>query len=358
MAVFASALFESEQQVHEIRNALQTLLREGDADVAAERLFMAIEALAELGHPVADLCREATLDSMIVHGWDELAYEVARADSHGRTITAIGVDLSSAGDDTPGEDGTCEPCLETSFYSDHAFAFSTATRGEIVAGYSASSSEWAGAFETIDGTIRIEGLGELHAAALRLQAECRMGDNLDGADHDAMLVAAALIAVRVHQAMREMVLAYGLPRPMAMLVGSNESYPFFDAPVVATPEYVEHCLGDWDEPAEADVDEAAYGSLTDPRAHAHLELPEALEDDANEPAAEVVAFPATSPDYPVATEHDDETDGSDNSEAPVSTGALLRRNLREMAAEAPAEAPAEPEAKRSGMFSRFMRRAG
>src|SRR3546814_13801034 len=44
------------------------------------------------------------------------------------------------------------------------------------------------------------------------------------------------IAVLVHLAVRDTALERGLPRRLAVLVGSNESYPFFDAPVIPATE--------------------------------------------------------------------------------------------------------------------------
>ena len=50
------------------------------------------------------------------------------------------------------------------------------------------------------------------------------------------MLGASYIAVLVHLAVRETALRHGLPRPLAVLVGSNESYPFFDAPVIAASD--------------------------------------------------------------------------------------------------------------------------
>jgi hypothetical protein len=237
MPMFASALFENEQETDQILHLIEELLRDGEADLAAERLEVGLEALEELGHPIAGYCRAVPVDHIELLGWDLLAERLAALDQSGVPITAIGIDLSCHGENLADANGHFEPYLETNFYSDHSFPFSAATRYELIDSYTTSSCPWQGAFVDIDGTITTRGLDELNAVVNELEHACRTGHTDNGMDHDAMLIASAFLAVRLHQAVKAKIAADGLPRPLTVLVGSNESFPFFDAPVVTREEY-------------------------------------------------------------------------------------------------------------------------
>ncbi len=255
MPNFASALFENEQQVREILFTMEALLREGDADEAALRLELAIEALEELGHPIAGLCHETPLNRVDVKGWEALHQRVQELNQNGAPITAVGIDISVHGDAVVRADGAIEPFLETNFYSDAAFDFTNGTRVDLIEGYSGSASAWQGCFVEIDSIVSIAGLGRLNAELRRLEAECRTGEHTDALDHDALWVGSAFLAVRVHQAMRECIIEWGLPFPMTVLVGSNESYPFFDAPVITRDEFSPDEMIDWADGAVNMVEE-------------------------------------------------------------------------------------------------------
>jgi hypothetical protein len=237
MPMFASTLFENEQQTDQILHLIEELLRDGEADLAADRLEFGLEALEDLGHPIVGFCHAVTVDHIELLGWESLQERLATLDSKGTPITAIGIDLSCHGDPAPDALGHFEPYLESNFYSDQAFPFSTANRAELLIGYGTSHNAWQGSFEDIDQSITTRGLDELHAAVSDLEHACRTGRNNNGLDHDAMLIGSAFLAVRLHQAVKARILADGLPRPLTVLVGSNESFPFFDAPVITRDEY-------------------------------------------------------------------------------------------------------------------------
>jgi hypothetical protein len=237
MPMFASTLFENEQQTDQILHLIEELLRDGEADLAAERLEVGLEALEDVGHPIAGFCRAVTVDHIELLGWDRLAQRLSELDARGAAITAIGIDLSCHGDASPDALGHHEPFLETNFYSDQNFPFSACSRNELLAGYETASNGWQGGFEDIDQTIATRGLDELNAAVAELEHACRTGQNDNGIDHDAMLIGSAFMAVRLHQAVKARIMADGLPRAVVVIVGSNESFPFFDAPVITRDEY-------------------------------------------------------------------------------------------------------------------------
>jgi hypothetical protein len=69
--------------------------------------------------------------------------------------------------------------------------------------------------------------------AVQQAGRSRGGDNAEG---DAHALAAAIAAILLHLAVKRTIEQRGLPRRLAVIVGSNEDYPFFDAPVVTYDE--------------------------------------------------------------------------------------------------------------------------
>jgi len=345
MPAFESALFASEAEIRQVGAALETLLREGEADEAAQRLEWALDALAELDHPIVPLCRALPVSAIIVEGWDQLAYRLAALDKPGKPVTAIGIDLSWPGHVglIPDEEGRLDPHIETNFYSDAAFPFSTSGREELLAAYGTYGTPWQGGFEDIDSTIAFAGMEHVQGAAYGLDLRCRsnpVDETLTPADHDAKFVGMTFVAVRIHQAVREMVLSHGLPRPLTVMVGSNESYPFFDAPVITADEYRmirPDSAEEWPGASLAEPDfasESFDGEL----------LAYKVEDQVGGPEVEPEAMEAAE-------------DSVDARLAELVSGAALRRGLRDRAAEAPAEEEAsEQAASGGGMLARLFRR--
>lgn len=235
--MFASNLFRDEAELRQFCDDVQQDLRDGRAPDAAERVAFALGVLEEFGHPIVDLCRAYPAERIHVDGWDQIAARLDALDQPDKPITAIGIDLSCHGDVFADSDEAVAPYLETNFYSDGAFPFSTADRQTLCAGYEGSSARWQGIFEDIDGTIGISGIGRLSFAIDELERQHRILVSGDAVGSDAMVIAMAYRAVAVHQAVQSMVDAHGLPRPLTVIVGSNESYPFFDAPVITSGEY-------------------------------------------------------------------------------------------------------------------------
>ena len=237
--MFASNLFRDDAEVRQFCDDVQQDLREGRASDAAERVAFALGVLEEFGHPVVELCRSYPAERIRILGWDQIGARFEALDKPDQPITAIGIDLSCHGDALADSDDALAPYIETNFYSDSAFPFSTADRATLCAGYENSSARWQGNFQDIDGTIMISGIGRLSFAIDELEQQHRIQNSDDAVGSDAMFIATAYRAVAVHQAVQAMVDEHGLPRPLAVIVGSNESYPFFDAPVISFLECLE-----------------------------------------------------------------------------------------------------------------------
>jgi hypothetical protein len=236
MPQFASALFENAQQTDEILDAIEDHLRHGETDLAADLVAMALDALEDQGHPIAGFCHAVPVSSVELLGWEAIAERLWSQAQAGCEVSAISIDLSRTEEPEPDQFGHFEPLVETRYYSDASFQFSSASRATLNSAYSDQGSAWLGRFDHSDTTITIRGMDELNAAIEQLHSECADNDNADSLDHDAFLIGSAFLAVRLHQAVKAKIIADGLPRRMAVLVGSEGVFPHFEAVVFTRDE--------------------------------------------------------------------------------------------------------------------------
>lgn len=223
---------------NEFRQAIETLLREGNADHAAKWLKSRLEALCGDGLPLPARFLAVTAADLTVTGWENIGNRLMRLDAAGSPITAIGINLRGPGHIgfAPDASGLTGPHLETNFYTDEAWPFSHCDRAGLLVGYERGTARWTDHFVEIDNSIGIGGIDDLHGAVLLMEQRCRPGGNATNTEHRAYMLGASYLAVLLHLAVRDTALQRGLPRALAVLVGSNESYPFFDAPALAAPE--------------------------------------------------------------------------------------------------------------------------
>lgn len=237
--MFASTLFADDGDRRDFERRVESLLREGHADDAARIVEAALGELARTEHWIAPMCLGCTVEDIELVGWDRLAERIARIGEANGPITALGIDLRWPGRIDPDAEPLLEPALETNYYSDASFGFSSSSRDALLAGYRPSGCEWAGGFEDIDSVIELRGLGQIYGAVAPLLERLRGQPGDDPTESDAMRLGALFVAVRVHQAVLRAVATRGLPQPLTVLVGSNESYPYLDAPVVSFAESAE-----------------------------------------------------------------------------------------------------------------------
>lgn len=235
-----TSIFGSVAARDEFLKELQGLMRSGAAETALERARAKLGEVECANRRLVALAMESDFHGIALKGWHELGarFEELDAGTPEEPITALGIDFSWPGHTgiKPGADGKLAPHIETNYYADlPALAFSASGREALLSGYSAYGSEWQGAFKDIDGLIEVEGLEALYGAVQ--QADGDRGK--DDADGDAHALAAAISAILLHLAVKHTVERRGLPRPLAVIVGSNEDYPFFDAPVVTYDEAAE-----------------------------------------------------------------------------------------------------------------------
>lgn len=224
----------------EFRHAIETLLREGNADQAAKWLKSRLQAVCGDGLPLPERFLAVSPADVTVTGWEDIPSRLKRLDAAGSPVTAIGIDLSDPGHIglAPDPSRLMPPHIETHFYTDEAWPFSRSDRAGLLKGYEGGAARWTGRFADVDDTIAIEGVDDLYGAVFALEHRCRAPGNVTDTEDRAYMLGASYIAVLVHLAVRETALRQGLPRPLAVLVGSNEFYPFFDAPVIAASEAV------------------------------------------------------------------------------------------------------------------------
>lgn len=210
----------------QFRHAIESILRAGDADQAASLLKAELGYMCGEGQPLPARFRFIAAPELEVTGWERLIERIGELDSPGDPITAIGIDVCGM---QAGFGGAPTLAFETTYYTDQAWGFSHADRDGLCAGYNGTTNAWQGAFEDLDDTLRVAGLDDLNAVIAALEHHCRSGAATTE-EQRAFVVGASYLAVLIHQAVRDKVASEGLPRAMAVLVGSNEAYPWFEAP--------------------------------------------------------------------------------------------------------------------------------
>lgn len=223
------------QREDDFRQSIETMLRQGDADLAAARLQPLLEPLCGEGLPLPARFATVSASDLAVTGWDAVLARIADFDAAGTVITAVGADLSAPVHFgiAPDDQGLLDPIVETNFYTDAAWAFSQCDRDALLGGYTAYGCEWQGGFEHIDDCLRVTGVADLYGAVVALEERVRGAGPASEDERSAHLLASSLFAVLFHQALRDTVPDALAARNTAVVVGSNESFPFFDAPAVA-----------------------------------------------------------------------------------------------------------------------------
>ncbi len=221
----------------EFRWEIEMYLRVGKADDAANRLKTLMEGFCGPGRPLPARFLTIGPEDVELDGWNNLPQAIEEYDKRGNNITAIGIDFSSPSHlgSFPDENGLLEPHIETNYYTDFVeWPFSTSDRTGLLGCYQSNISrwlgkpKWVGHFEELDDTISVKGIADLYGAVYRIN---RTNPTTD--EQQARVLGACYVAVLVHLAVRDFAPRNVLPRPMAVIVGSNDDYPFFHAPAFA-----------------------------------------------------------------------------------------------------------------------------
>ncbi len=225
------------QAEDDFRIEIETLLRGGQADEAAHRLRGLLEGLCGPDRPLPARFLTIGARDVVLGGFSDLAAGIEAYDRQGKRITAIEISFSSPSHRrrVPDEHGYLDPHMETGFYCDDAdYPFSTLDRASLLHCYAPNrgkwlgNAKWQGAAEDVDDVITVTGIGDLYGAVFRLTKSGSGADEQQG-----RVLGACYLAVLVHVAVRDCAALHALARPMAVIVGSNQDYPFFNAPAVA-----------------------------------------------------------------------------------------------------------------------------
>ena len=222
----------------DFRRSIENRLREDQAAAAEERLRRLIAPYAVPGGLLPERFLTVTAAELVLTGWEDLPAVLESHDRPGRPVTAISITFGWPGEDVPqpDADGRLSPIIETSYYNDDAFPFSKSMRNDLLEGYSYHGCSWSADCDASDSTVGLTGVEDLCGALARLEAELLASEEPDEDGIRAGSLGACLLSVLLYQTVRERVNRYPLPRPLCVMAGSNDVYPYFDAPVVGMPE--------------------------------------------------------------------------------------------------------------------------
>jgi hypothetical protein len=226
----------------EFRRSIETLLRRGQADEAARRLRSLLNSYAGEDGILPERFLQVSASDVRLEGWERLDERLREYDRPEMPLSAISIDiLDPQGVGVrPDAQGCLKPVMETSYFSDSAYPFSEASRDDLLDGYCSFGCEWQGNFENVDTTISVEGIDDLYGATVGLENKVASSTRIEPAEVEAGSVGSCYLAVLIHQAIRDAAREKGLPRPICVLSGSNDAYPFFDAPAMT----IDECLQD------------------------------------------------------------------------------------------------------------------
>jgi hypothetical protein len=240
----------------DFRRSIEAKLRVGQADEVIERLrgLLAPYAGPEGMLPDRFLTVEAT--DLSLSGWNTLGPAVGRHDRPGYPVTGLSIAFGWPGENAPQPDaeGVLRPHVQTSYFTDTAFPFSRSALEDLLDGYSLYGSSWSGDSVATDVTLSLEGVDDLHGALARLEAQLLASEEPDEEGIRAGSLGACLLSTLLVQAVNQRIEQDGLPRPLCVMAGSSDVYPYFDAPVAGMSEEAREAAE-----AQAHLTEAARG---------------------------------------------------------------------------------------------------
>lgn len=254
--VYASKLFPCEAEERAFRAEIEQMLRKGCASEALAAVDAKLREIVE--HPLAELALAAEPSRVSVRGWEVLSETIESLDLHGDPITAVAIHTSepSGPDEGASASPRLEPVLETNFYCDEVFPFSGSDRDATNAAF--DRAPWKDRFEHRDHSLRIAGVGAPNGANPEAGPLIDSGDMPEPVDRDARQLTAIRTTVLLFMAVARAVEKQGLPRPMTVMIGSDDEFCRLSAPVVTRDEYEAAT----DDSGEAgDIDESLFKSL-------------------------------------------------------------------------------------------------
>jgi hypothetical protein len=224
----------------EVPHPLQlTLLREADERAWVEEMRALLTAgsvldadarltteLAPFEGSLARRCKATPANDAVLEGWEDLLPILAEWE--GPKITAITLGLTNLPDLVFEPGRTTEPELLLGLYSDETFAFSKATKAELLAECGKEHPAWSGAQEDVEFYCTLSGLAELNTALVHCKHRRFLRDGRDGVDGRApggyveYVLGSWLLATRFRQAAERAIAEHGLPTGCRLIVGTVE----------------------------------------------------------------------------------------------------------------------------------------
>jgi len=177
--------------------------------------------------PLAELCLATRADAVELTGWDRLQQAVFRPLGTGGLCTAVGLDLSNAGEWRETPEGWLEPSVQVAFYTDDPFPFSTRRRDEILAQTADYGAPGQARFHDvgtyigmeIDGLARLNSAVEGHSPQRYIRPRTGQAPEPAPADFVALRLAQWVRALRFHQLVKRFLDREGLARRIPAIVG-------------------------------------------------------------------------------------------------------------------------------------------
>ena len=230
---------------------VQDLLRDGRPGEALSLAHRHMKEVARADKQLAEAALDLVPDDLDLVGWSDLRARLIDFQRRKIPITGIQIEFGTPEElgSEPDEAGELSPALETTYYSERTFPFSKFDRAAMQGVYEEDGSPWQGSFEDIDELIEVRGLEKLYGAIT--QRTGHQGSNT--AKGDCFTIAAAICEILLHLRVRQSVEADKLPRPLAIMVGSNGGYAGIEAPVISYPGAVQLLTPQQEEEPEEDV---------------------------------------------------------------------------------------------------------
>ena len=205
-----------------------------------------VEPLTAHPGPIATACRGLVPEDVDLLGWEDVAAALGRASAQGRTVTAMGLDLSNFSDADGRDWWDKDPVVEVALYDDTFFPFSSAVRREVQRAAETHPAPWTG--RRLPGgqaVLDVLGLRSLNGAILRGEAGRPWTFGPDGRsydDHVAALLGGWWLVLRYHQAVARAWAEVGPALGVPALVGQHGVGPwcvsvFTPGDVVAEPAW-------------------------------------------------------------------------------------------------------------------------
>lgn len=242
---------------------LRAHVASGNLD-AADEILMA--DLASLDRDLAQQCTALSPDRVTIDGWAEMIDTIA--DMQGEPASGIAIGMANEPDLAFEKGELHTPYLTLGIYTDESYAWSSASREDILAQCASGEPQWSGMEEDVEIYMDIEGLDAINTALIHHKQRFFLRDGnpeIAPEGYVEYVLASWLRALRFHQAVAAQVAEHGLPGGVTVVSGTVEMMPELVA------------VHDREQPAATAAQIVETGSLIESAAPKFGMLPEVAE---------------------------------------------------------------------------------